>query len=425
MNTCKTRLTFLSRFVVIGLCVAKLFHLTMHYVFSAPTPWKSFFIIKSARFNDWTDTVASAASHDPYFKHGPTIANYFPFTYFLCLPAVPLTKDASVDLFLLVALGLLAVALIVYYRLYLRQALGKPSFCNFIALVLAIGCSYPWIFALDRGNLESWVSILSLIFVLLRHNRFFWLGALALSIGIAIKAYPVVFLILLVSERRYGAAAAIVAMALALTLTSMLGLDGSLIHMIHGVQTGLQEYYEGWILGPTTVNYSTDPYNGLRLFTGWIRYVPGNALIITNSPLYVKTYVCFSSAFAMAGTAFVLFVPAPRWRHIMAICLVALLYPTAANDYKLLTLFPGLFMLLIAPESGRREALALWCMALLMVPKQYYYIVNYYTISTLISPVLVLVLAGLVLVDGPVWREGMNGFYAKMRWYLAGLRFKS
>lgn len=425
MNICKTRLTFLSRFVVIGLCFAELYHQVLHRVFAADVPWRSFLISKQWRFNDWTNTIASAVSHDPYFKHGPTIANYFPFTYVLCLPIVSLSENASIDIFLLVAVGLLATGLAIYYRLYLRPALGAPSFGNIIALMLAIGCSYPWIFALDRGNLEAWVAVLSLIFVLLRNNRFFWLGALALSLAIAIKAYPVVFLILLVSERRYWPAAGIVAMAVALTLSTVLVLDGGLMHILQGLHTGLQEYYEGWILGPTTVNYSTDPYNGLRLLKGWIQYLPGGEFHIANSPLYVKIYTFFSSAFAIATIAFILFVPAPCWRKIMAICLTALLYPTAANDYKLLTLYPGLFMLLIAPENGRRETLALWCMALLMVPKQYYYIINYYTISNIISPALVLVLAGLVLIDGPTWRAGMHGFHDKLRWYLAGLRFKS
>ena len=42
-------------------------------------PWTSFLFMPQDRFNDWHNSVAQAASGDPYFFHGtPALAAYFP-----------------------------------------------------------------------------------------------------------------------------------------------------------------------------------------------------------------------------------------------------------------------------------------------------------------------------------------------------------
>jgi hypothetical protein len=112
-------------------------------------------------------------------------------------------------------------------------------------------------------------------------------------------------------------------------------------------------------------------------------------------------------------TFFVLFVPAARWRRVMAVCLIAILFPNIAGDYKLLMLLPGLLDLISYEEHGKRETICLILLALLMVPKQYYFIDNVTTISVIISPLLLIGVVGCTVGDRRGWLSAVRGLCEK------------
>ena len=135
--------------------------------------------------------------------------------------------------------------------------------------------------------------------------------------------------------------------------------------------------------------------------------------------LAIYTPLC--GLFALVSAAFVLAVPAAAWRRVTAICLVVILFPNVANDYKLCCLLPGLFLLLMSARYSRRDLISLSLFCLLMVPKSYYFFKGH-SIAMFINPVLLISLAWQVMADRDAWRRGRRLLPFRALWYFAGLR---
>ena len=102
---------------------------------------------------------------------------------------------AAVWCFLLLSVSTLVLLMIWWCRL--RYARGE----RFLAsrdLIMASVCSYPYVFALDRGNLDSWIGNLVLLFLigLCRGGWGIGLAVLALASATVLKGYPALFVLL-------------------------------------------------------------------------------------------------------------------------------------------------------------------------------------------------------------------------------------
>jgi hypothetical protein len=90
----------------------------------------------------------------------------------------------------------------------------------------------------------------------------------------------------------------------------------------------------------------------------------------------------------------------------MAVCLLSIIFPNVANDYKLTLLLPGVLALLLdGRDKSRRAVLALSISCLLMVPKSYLFFRGV-GFSNLINPLLLLALAAVTIFDRRLWRTG-------------------
>jgi hypothetical protein len=173
---------------------------------------------------------------------------------------------------------------------------------------------------------------------------------------------------------------------------------------------------------------SSDPYNGIRA-TMVLGSASWQELSVPGMPPrdfaglsgdVLRVYNVLIVGFALACTFFALAVPAPRWRRVMAVCLLAILFPNVANDYKLTLLLPGLLVLLLDPDSSRRGEVAFVLLCLLMVPKSYWFI-NSIGLSMIINPVLLIALSTCVLADRRAWRCGLRLLRFRVVWHAAKL----
>ena len=75
---------------------------------------------------------------------------------------------------------------------------------RFLLLIVPIlFLTYPFLFTMDRGNIEILLFISLLFFLYYFLQKKFVLSAIFLSIAIAMKAFPAVFLILYLPEKKY------------------------------------------------------------------------------------------------------------------------------------------------------------------------------------------------------------------------------
>jgi len=388
-------------------------------------PWTSFLFMEGDRFNDWRNSVAQAASGDPYYYHGtPALAAYFPGAYLILGAASGLNPDASTVLYLGISECLLIVAI---FAIYLSAANANGTSSHparlemQLLLVLSFLCSYPVLFALDRGNIDLWIACCCTLFIAAQGTRFGILGLAALAVAISAKGYPAAFLALILVRRDYCGAALCMAATGALSIIGLLTLHGGVAHNIAGLETNLHLYYQRYVLGGDSLFGSSDPYNAIRLIASEL--APRLPLAATSAGV-LAVYGPICSACSLILGVFVLAVPAPAWRRVTAVCLIAILFPNVASDYKLCCLMPALVLLLMSPQRSRREIVARRLFCLLMIPKSYLFL-HGHSVSMLVNPVLLMGLGWQVVVDRAAWRRAWRLLPFRVSWYLAPMRGNS
>lgn len=403
-------------YVLCGLGCAVLYHAVLRWA-GFEWPWNTFLFQPADRYNDWIHSVLLAASGDPYFFRGtPTLANYFPGAYLLFGIAGNWSTALGLIFYVGVGVGILMLAIFAMCRLpnpaswHQRNATGAP-----VVLFLAIGGSYPVLFAIDRGNLDLWIAGFCTLFVATQNTRFALAGWAALALAIAAKGYPAAFLLLLVARREFRSMASCVAGVCAVSWIGLETFHGNLAENLAGLRVNLDLFYERYVLGDASLFGSSDPYNAAR-FAVWLLDPMRPVEAVSAEVLTV--FAPISALYLIISVYFVLAVAAAPWRRVMATCLIAVLFPSVANDYKLCCLIPGVLALLMSRVSGRREVIAFWLLILIMIPKSYWFIRGH-PISMFINPLLLIGIAYQVLADHVAWRRSLRMLPFRLRWYVA------
>lgn len=456
-------LRFFAVFVVTGFAVSAVFHALQVTVFHKAHPYSTYLFDPSWRFTDWTDSVTASAARNPYL--GAKSA-YFPFAYVLMWMFSGSSILGELAGFALVSMVLVALAVGAFWRLHIAPSFEDRRTHLALALMLAVAVvfSYPLHFAFDRGNIDLWVGPLCLLYVTLLRSRYAWIGSIALGIAIALKGYPAAFCLLALPERKYFHTLLPLALGIGLTVFGFCFFKGGYTSNLSEFRQGVGKFRDKYVVFGQSIGYSADPYNAIRTIMLREQYPSANSMrdellhpdqlssefqnpyalreeILRPNKLWnqlrnpqglqergaqicsqwsalLKKYDALTKLFAIATFYFTLFVPAPLWRRIAGVCLLAILFPDIANDYKLMALLPALLFLIAKGKADNRTWLAAVCLAGLMIPKNYRFDGFRISDSCLISPLLLLGLAGAVFIDIKAWSCAIRQTPARCAWYL-------
>ena len=127
------------------------------------------------------------------------------------------------------------------YLLYLlfsvtayRYLAGKylsigPRYAQATSIFVVCFLSYPFLFTIDRGNIEFLVFLFLLIFLYwFEQKKYLW-STLPLAMAIAMKFFPVIFLALFIPEKKWKELFATLAITLGLTLGSLCMFQGGFL----------------------------------------------------------------------------------------------------------------------------------------------------------------------------------------------------
>jgi len=406
-----THIRFIAIFVLFFLGAAVVYHGILDFL-GFNYPWNTFLFDPSDRFNDWVNSVNQAHSSNPYYAQGPALATYFPFSYVM-FGFLGRDSISGVTVYFLVTLLLmLTLGFCMQYSKYLIEKIPNASFRSrliFLLLVVSL-FTYPVIFSLDRGNIDLWISLLCSIFVFLTNSKLDYLGSLALAIAISLKGYPAAFLLLLLMERKYYNVFFIMLMTAFLTMYPLLFMWDSLNFNLQGFLTNFKKYKEIYVLGNGSLFASSDPYNAIRLvFFKFLEFSNNlDESHIRNASLYVYNYYKYLIfAFACLVSFYVVMLRDCQWKKILAICLLTILFPNVANDYKLNMLLPAMYFLVFHDMNKSESRKIFLAVCLLMVPKSYFF-VSGRSISMLINPIILGYLSFLILSQQSVKLQFKN-----------------
>lgn len=391
-----------AAFVLLGFLVAV--HLCLGAA-GRETRWvhDTFLFNPSISYSDLIYSTDESLHSNPYFEAHTKprfpgwISNYFPFTYQVLGRArgwshgdiIRVFVEASVGAYLLVAVlaGLL-------FGEGIPGAVGMALLFSVVALA-----NYPFLFAVDRGNLETFTAALCFLSMLFLAKDRPLLGAPFLALAIALKGYPLVLCLVFAGRGHWRAGLLAAGMAAALSLEALFSLSGGFVHNVHGLMNGLRGYLRFCDAGDGVAS-SADPYDALIILgIWWPRLFP------SVLPIVAWVFqVCMECA-VLACAVYALWSRAPFHRCLLAATLGMIFIPTLIVDYKLLYLVTVVFFMAVEekPWSGP-DFIAFGSLLFLLVPKQYYFIRPDVSMSCMVSPVFLVLLLGTLARDRPAWR---------------------
>jgi hypothetical protein len=386
------RILALCTFIVAGLALAVRFHYVQGYYEGRGYPANTFLYRPEDAGGDFFHIFWPVKIGQPY---GSRVSVYFPFTY---VPLFILTWMPAHMAFLAVVASFTAVLGALMW--WTTAGLSTPQ-RRLTTIVLTI-MTYPYLFCVDRGNVEMLVLMFltGFVFVLLRQR--YAASAILLGCAAAMKGYPAMFALVFAAGRKWAAVFIAAAVAIVLTVVSAAAYPGGLALTWTRLSANLVRFTHDYITSTSIEGHFNA--NGMRQSASL--FALGRVLELTGtlSPHFVgwfeRAYVGIAMLLGAIATGWILFFEKTLWRQMMIVTIAILLLPQVSFDYKLVLLMLPIALYLRHEPEGRYDRPLILTLGLLLVPKAYLWIRDDISVSTILTPLLLVTLAALVVADG-------------------------
>jgi hypothetical protein len=347
--------------VLCGFVASVFFHYVMGNYERLRYPYNTFLFTPADRFADFTVSMRAAKNLDPYItaSHPPSLQ--YPFVHLLFYLFTLLPSGVALPIYL-------TVIVVAFVRIVARS-LAPSSRRGYLSEVFILSLlTYPFLFALDRGNVETLVFILLLGFARLLTRGRSLASACLLAIAIAVKVSPVVLVVLYARERRFREIGVALGGALALNMMSLACFSGGMMANLSFVLHGSNFDTFSWAFGNTNV-----VQRGVSLFTmvkilavlkGAVRSLDMNRVLAVYTGLALLVFGALA--------AYTLKVESQLWKAVALMVNAMLLLPYLSGDYKLLHLFVPMLLFMDEKTESPMDWFYSVVFALLLIPKDYY-----------------------------------------------------
>jgi hypothetical protein len=381
------KLSYLSLVLIVGFAASVGYHYVQGVYFGRPYPLNTFLFDPAEHGGDFTDVLRDGHTLNPYLEYSSA---QFPLLALVGFALSLLPKYADIAF-----LAIVTALFLLLSMASLRLATWSTSATHVLAITLL---SYPFLFAVDRGNFELLVFVLLLAFL-----RFFTRGqygwsALFLGLAIALKVYPVVLLVLYLPASRLRAAVVGLVVAAAATLGSLLCFKGGLwANVSYLLQAGFMQ--ADWKFIEFTSFSSDMVQRGVSLLT-FIKVISIETGFIRGmgSALFTSRYMVSAIVIGAGAMIYTLFIEKELWKRTAILVLVMLLLPPISADYKLLLIYLPLFLFINSDARSRLDPAFLAIFGLLIVPKSYYYLPTVISESRAAHDISIAVPANVILL---------------------------
>lgn len=218
--------------------------------------------------------------------------------------------------------------------------------------VVAALFSGPFVFLLERGNLLMLSLSATMIFFAYKNSTIRWqrwMACGALALGAALKLYPAIFALLLLSERRWKD----------FMLTFVLGVVFLLApFLLFGGGYAVSRFIQG-----LSISSSLDPGLGYNYSLANLFRILG--MLITGEDFSIGMAGGLI-ALALGIAAFVL--SRHEWERVLACSIMCIWVPSFSYTYALTFLLPALLVLIAEEEKGIYCTICAVCIAVLLTP---------------------------------------------------------
>src|SRR5665647_2102425 len=209
-KTNKKRLMTIFLVTITGFLVALFYCYIMGHYLGKSYPYDSFLFIASDRYNDYFSTIKHTFDTYSSISAG---AGYFPFMYITLVPFTLLPKFASLFAYF-------SVFCLIYFISSYSTLKDENKLQSLAVCLILFAISFPFLFLVDRGNVEATVYVFVLLFIYFYRKKKFTASAVFLAMAISCKLFPVIFTIIYLKDKKYKEFFKVVAFSLIFTLGS-------------------------------------------------------------------------------------------------------------------------------------------------------------------------------------------------------------
>ena len=231
--------------ILLGFFLAVIFHYYIGSYLGNTYPYNTFLTDPRDRFTDFYRTV-DMKDLNPYFRLTPS--GYFPFAILI---------GYLLSLFgLIPALGFYIITFSTSLAYFCKINLSNANpYLGGIGTLVFTFFTFPYMFTMDRGNIEGFILILLLLYITFFTRKRYIIASLVLSLAIALKVFPAALLILFIPEKKYKEIIISVISTGFLTIASLLlfkgGVWNNFLHLL--TMQNISSYYSTSYFGATNV----------------------------------------------------------------------------------------------------------------------------------------------------------------------------
>ncbi len=391
------KLLVLSFIVVAGFALAVGFHYFSGAYQNRPYPYNTFLFMPQVRFSDYYDVIWDSHTLSPYLEYKSA---QYPFLIIVGY-VLSLIPGCSYYLYL----GFVSALFLLFSYLNLR---GEHWYDNATPIFILTFLTYPFLFSADRGNFESLLFIFLLAFLFFYQRRKYLVSAIFLSLAISLKLYPAVLLVLFIPEKRFREIAVCLASTAVITFASLMCFKGGFLPNITFLLQGSNISSNSLFTQFTSIS-SDVVQRGVSLLTLLKIFFSGTGVVTPFIEGNFSTiYMILATFLGILVALYVIFVEKENWKRVALLVFSMLLLPPLSADYKLLYVFIPLFLFLDAKNSPKLDAIYLLMFALLLIPKDYFYLPNVVaetgiheiSISVVINILLLIAISAMIMISG-------------------------
>lgn len=355
------KIDILTKIVLTGFILSCLYLLIVS-INQNKYPYNTFLFNPLYRFSDFINFYNTGINFNPYLGGPPSdIRNVFPFPYFLGHLIVNLEIKTAIGWFIFL------FALFMFYTVRSNLSEEKNQ-ANLKDVFILAFLTYPVLFSIDRLNLEIIIFIATYFAVRFFKNRKFILSALCLSVAIAFKAIPAVFLLLYINERKYKEVIISLVVAVIFTVGPLYLFPGGVIDNFNRFIPNAAIYKETYVIGYSGLAFGHSLWGLVKIISN--RFTAPNDLIFSS--LY-NSYTVISLFLMLLIVIYVLKVEKVFWEKTGILVLSMLLFSPVSADYKLLHMYIPLFLFINSKEHTKFDLFYLVLFSLIFIPKNYFH----------------------------------------------------
>jgi len=396
--TRETKITLASAIILIGFFSAVFFHYFMGAYMNKPYPWNTFLFIPSDGFNDFFSMLRINHHLNPYFFNSDIHSNYYPFAniiFYIFSLSHKTYEWVSFSFFLLI--------FTIPFALLNRHYLSNGSKSNLINMLIFTFLTLPFLITIDRGNIESWVFLCTALFIYYFQKNKSIPACIFLSMAIAMKLFPAIFLILFVTEKKYKEIGFTLLFTSFISVVSLSLFQNGFFNNLHFVLSGFG--VSNWELFGNN-NYLR---RGVSLFTIvkiWL--INTNHIHSINMPSVISIYVKISLIIFGLIALYIYFIEKEFWKRVTLIVCPMLFLPHMSADYRLLYIFIPLYLYVNNETKTKLDLFYLLALVLLLIPKDYWYLQGFltdsgkadYSINNTINTSILVIMTVVIMASG-------------------------